>query len=245
MSLLLRTQSHNPLILKIRIAISVTLLLSGYTFSVHDAAACDESKHHYTYGYTYDIRNANGNGAQAAWEEQDYEVADYTKGADRFAASVMWVLMSTAPLDWVEVGFMRSQWCPGNCFYRTRGKDGLVTHLDKVSKAPKGAHNWHVYRLIYSSSTGAWHTYIDGTHYGGYSHKSTGEVIEIGNEVTSNCTIVHITYFGSPSTSSSYAFQYRTGNGVWTTWGSGNVVTNPPYRHEWLTYAIYQRTWGP
>ncbi|MDI3341691.1 MAG: hypothetical protein QJR03_14295 [Sphaerobacter sp.] len=174
-------------------------------------------------------------------------MVDYNKGGARFASAEMWVIISESPLRWAEIGFMRSSWCPGNCFFRAAGDESIGFYdISRLPKATQGAFTWHVYRIAYDSSSGIWRNYIDGTAYGGWSNPSSAVRIDIGNEVTNNCTILHTTYFGSPSMSSPYAFQYRTSWGQWTTWGTGiQHADHPPYHNEWLTYAIYIRTWGP
>lgn len=140
---------------------------------------------------------------------------------------------------------MRSSWCPGNCFFRAAGDSstGYYT-ISAIPKAPQGAFTWHVFKIQLNSGT--YYNYIDGTSYGGYGgFANSAKDVRLGDEITNNCSTVNTTYWGSPSVSSSYAFQYRTSSGLWTTWGSGSVFSNAPYHQQWLTYAIYQRTWGP
>lgn len=229
-----------------------TVLFLPLTTSAHPASSgsCSTASGQRWYGIfrTYDLESANAKGGQAAWEEQDYKVYDGFVAGNRFVLSSMWVGF---PTGFVEVGFKRTPECNGNCFYRARRISATDFRRDYINKVPHGAHTWHLYKLEYSPSNGTWGTNIDGQYYGGYGGLATSAVrMTVGLELTSNCSIAHTTYFGSPSTSSSYAFRYKTGSGLWTTWGSGvrscdGLGCNDPNAHaSWLTWAIYGRAWA-
>jgi hypothetical protein len=115
-----------------------------------------------------------------------------------------------------------------------------------LPKSTGGYPTWHQYALVYNSVTGAYDTYIDGQNFGGWTNQPYLRRVDVGTEITNSCSTIHMTYFGSPSPSSSYAFKYRVGvNGFWTTWGSGTAsASHPPMHSEWQAYAIYMRAWG-
>ena len=195
------------------------------------------------------MANADAKGGQAAWHEQDYKVWDHWIAGNRFVLSSMWVGFPGS--SWVEVGFKRTPECNGNCFYRARDT-GTNFRRDYINKPIAGTLTWHLYKLEYSPSNGTWGVTIDGQYHGGYGGLATSAVrMTVGIELTSNCSIAHITRFGSPSTSSSYAFRYKTGWGQWTTWGSGWRTCDPgrscydPNAHAgWLTWAIEGQAWA-
>jgi hypothetical protein len=87
----------------------LTLMLCTSTAAAHTTSSCywGGSPHYYALAQSYDIGNANGNGAQAGWEEENYVVWDnFATSYESFVVSDMWLAFSGSG-NWVEVGFMR------------------------------------------------------------------------------------------------------------------------------------------
>lgn len=200
--------------------------ISTSTTSAHppSSGSCSSAPGNRWYGIfrTSDLASANAKAGQAGWEEQNYQVWDHFAASNRFVLSDMWIGFPNA--TFVEVGFKRTPSCNGNCFFRARRTTS--GHLSLViNKAPQGAHTWHVYKLEFSTGGASWVATIDGQSYGGFGGLATSATrMTVGIELTSNCSVAHTTYFGSPSTSSSYAFRYKTGAGYGQ---PGDPATDP------------------
>lgn len=210
------------------------------------AAACGSSNCHVVVN-SLDISNADGDAAQAGWEEQYSIVVDYSTGG--FVYQGMWLASKSDIGDYVEVGFIHHETCgPAQyCFVHAHHVNGVQTSYQVLSKSPSGAHFCHKYRLQYNPTYGGIGTYFGNVKLGStYSQQRASGLISIGNELTNNSSTVHITYWGYSVPSSQYAFKYRTSSGFWTTWGSAQApIIDWPYHLEWVTYAIRMRTWGP
>ena len=155
-------------------------------------AACNPSVLSQTLARSYDISNATGNGAQAAWEEQNYDLGS----SDGYVLSKMRVMTSdtVGSRKLIEAGFTRDLQAPfyGNSFYRIYYREGANFYYSKaaISKAVGGAHTWHLWQLIYDSNTGGWIVYV-GESLGNLAYKgisppigTSGRYIDVGLEVT-------------------------------------------------------------
>ena len=161
--------------------LSVIVVLVGATCLIApksaSAALCG-GRHCYIAQYTYDIANANGDGASAGWQEQNSVLADPTAG---FVYQGFWVETKATLGTYVEGGYLHMpSYCgtpSGYCWVTSRHiNDQPMGVIVIPNQSASGPLTWHTYQWLYNGFSGLYQFYIDGAQKGASYSQSLSEI---------------------------------------------------------------------